>query len=219
MSFSAMLQTWLSVLTKPGEDIFREIQEGPNATLQSATIWIIIATLISAVLGVVSSVTNSFVFAQMGDNIELALADIDPIVAAQIRTSLELSLPNLASTFCVTLLVTPIAFFIGSVIYFAIAKLLGGLSDFERHTYVLAAISAPIMVVMAIVNIVPLLGACIGLLIWLYQLVLTYNAMKVSHNLGAGQAVLVTLSPFLIMTLFVCCIAMLIGGFVAAVSG
>ena len=105
----------------------------------------------------------------------------------------------------------PVGFLIGSGIHFLIAKLLGGTGSFEEQTYLLATFVAPMMIINGVIGIIPFLGGCVWFLILIYQLVLTFLAVKVVHRLGTGQALVVALGPILIF--FLCLLCIFIGAF------
>ena len=116
----------------------------------------------------------------------------------------------------------PIGFLIGSGIYFLIAKLFGGTGSFEEQTYLLATFQAPIGIVSSVISIIPILGGCVSFLLFIYQLVLTYFAIRVVHRLGGGQAAVVAVAPVLIVLLCVICVSivgvMIIAGAAANAS-
>ena len=51
MDFSSIFQTWVNVLTKPGEEVFAAEREKDSATLKTALVWMILASVIAALLG------------------------------------------------------------------------------------------------------------------------------------------------------------------------
>ena len=55
MDFGKMFETWLKVLTKPGEEVFQQEREKPEAKLSTALIWIIISAVIIATVSFISS--------------------------------------------------------------------------------------------------------------------------------------------------------------------
>jgi hypothetical protein len=67
------------------------------------------------------------------------------------------------------------------------------------------------MIVNGVIGLVPFLGGCISFLVFIYQLVLTYFAVKVVHRLGTGQAIVVAVGPALIF--FLCLLCIFIGTF------
>ena len=50
MDFSAIFQTWVKVLTQPNEQTFESEKASPNATLQTALIWVVGAAVVTALL-------------------------------------------------------------------------------------------------------------------------------------------------------------------------
>ena len=51
ISITAMLQTWVNVLTKPGEKVFAAERSKSSATLSTALAWIFLASVMAALLG------------------------------------------------------------------------------------------------------------------------------------------------------------------------
>lgn len=220
MDFSGMLQTWINVLTKPGEAVFEEERQSPNATLSTAIIWIIISAFVSAIFAVVSmAISFAFNVGFNSGDLEALFAEIDPALASElggmIGAGAGLGIGAIMFIFCTSLILTPLFFLIGSAIYFGIAKLLGGTGEFEEQTYLLSTIAAPLGIVSSLVNIVPLLGPCVALLLWIYQIVLNYYAFKVTHQLTSGRALMVALAPIVLALLLVCCVFV---GVIAMVS-
>jgi len=217
MDFAAIFQTWLNVLTKPSETTFELERQKPNANFTTAIIWIIVAGAILAVLSAIGALISSFIngggFTALQPMLEET--DIPPEVAAQLAAVTAGGAGGAVGTFCAGLIFIPIAFLIGSGVHFLIAKLFGGTGSFEEQTYLLATFSAPIMIINGIFSLVPVLGGCLSIFVFIYQLVLTYMAVKVAHRLGPGQAVVVALGPTLI---FFTCIACLVVGIIAWIT-
>ncbi|GAB4453391.1 MAG: hypothetical protein Fur0044_48270 [Anaerolineae bacterium] len=216
MDFAAVFQTWINVLTKPSETTFELERQKPGANLTTAIIWIIAAGAILAVLSAIGALISSFInggFTTLQPMLEEA--DISPEVAAQLAAITAGSAGGVVGTFCAGLIFVPIAFLIGSGVHLLIAKLFGGAGSFEEQTYLLATFSAPIMIINGILSLVPILGGCLSIFVFIYQLVLTYMAVKVAHRLGSGQAAVVALGPTLI---FFTCIACLVVGIVAWIT-
>ncbi|HXV44287.1 MAG TPA: YIP1 family protein [Anaerolineae bacterium] len=212
MDFANIFQTWITVLTKPSEATFEAERQKPNANLTTAIIWIVIATVILAVLSALSTLIANFISG--GATAMQSLidqADLPPEVAAQLAAFTAVGAGSAVGAFCFTLVLAPIGFLIGSGIHFLIAKLLGGIGSFEEQTYLMATFVAPLMIVNGVIGLVPFLGGCISFLVFIYQLVLTYFAVKVVHRLGTGQAVVVAVGPALIF--FICLLCIFIGTF------
>lgn len=222
MDFGGMFQTWLNVLTKPGEAVFEEERQSENATYATTFIWIAIAAVIAAVFSVLASLVGGLVGG--GASVLGPLMDqLPPEVGEQYAQFFALSAGTgaaaLGTAFCLTFILTPIFFFVGSLIYFVIAKLLGGTGEFEEQSYLLATFYAPLLVVNSVIGIVPILGGCVSFFIWIYQLVLSYFALKVSHNLSSGRALAAVLIPlFVVILLFACCFGLIFFGIFASLA-
>lgn len=209
MDFGAMFQTWIKVLTKPGEEVFLEERQSEYANLKTAIIWIIVAGIIAAIFGAIGSMIAGALGTGAGV-LESVLSNVDmPYEARQqlmgiVAGNAAGAGAGIFGALCGTFFIVPIFFLIGSAIYFAIAKMFGGEGDFEEQTYLLATFTAPITILNAVIGIIPFLGGCVTFFISIYQLVLTYFAIKASHNLTSGKALLTVLVPVLV--LFLCAI-------------
>lgn len=205
MDFAAMFQTWMNVLTKPGEATFEAERHQPQANLTTALIWVVIAAVFLAIGNALSALIGSLLGGG-GSMMQMFLdqADLPPEVAAQLSASAATGAGGVVGAFCGALIIAPIFFLIGSGIYFLLAKLFGGTGTFEEQTYLLAASAAPITIISGLVGIIPLLGGCVGFFLAIYQLVLNYFALKVTHGLTSGKALAVVLIPVGILFLCIC---------------
>jgi hypothetical protein len=113
---------------------------------------------------------------------------------------------------------TPLFFFIGAAIFYLIGRMLGGNGDLGRYSYLLASFQAPIGILSALLNIVPVIGACISAILALYSLVLTYFATKVGLNLSSGKAIAVILLPIVLLMLLVFCFVFALAGLFMSVQ-
>jgi len=213
MDFGAMFQTWISVLTRPGEEVFQEERQQTHATLTTALIWIVAAAFIAAIFSAIGSAIGGLLGGGASFMQEfLRGADLPPEMRQQILTFAGRGVgvgAGFFGAFCTTLIFAPIGFLIGSAIYWVVAKLFGGEGSFEEQTYLLATFNAPLMVVRSAVGVIPFLGGCVSFLISLYQLVLSYFAIKVSHDLTPGKAVAVIILPAVVIFICVICIAVI----------
>lgn len=212
MDFGKMFETWLKVLTKPGEAVFQQERENPQATLTTALIWIVISAVVVAALGFISSFFLLNALGGGGGFDEmLQQADMPPEaqqLAPFFSTALATGLAGSLGVFSIIL--APIAFLIGVAIWHVIASLLGGKGSFETYAYLLATFQAPLSIISALLGLIPL-AACLSPLISIYQLVLIYFATKVAHDLSSGRALAVVLTPILVVFALVVCL--LIGFF------
>ena len=210
MDFGAVIQTWLNVLTHPGEDVFQEERTKPQATLANAIIWIIVAGVIAAIFAAIGAAISGAMGTGVGfTQTIINQMDLPPEARRQMMTALAARTAGTGAgvfgALCMTLFVVPIAFLLGSAIYFVIAKMFGGTGDVSEQTYLMATFFAPIIVVNAIIGVVPYLGGCVTFFISIYQLVLTYFAIKVSHNLSSGKAIMTILIPILVIFACIIC--------------
>lgn len=221
MDFNAMFQTWVATLTQPGEAVFE--QEEENVSLTTALIWMVIAAVVMAFFGMIASGVSMLMNMGSMAQMEQLLNDpaLDPATQEMMRQLMPLMAGGggllailLGAVF--TVIITPIAFLIGSGFYFLIAKLFGGTGDFETQTYMLAMVQAPIGIITSALNVVPLLGACVSFFVSLYSIVLSYYALKVSHRLSSGAALGVVLTPIVIIFLCICSITMLLVALISA---
>jgi hypothetical protein len=208
MDFGAMFQTWMNVLTHPNEQTFIDEGNKPQAKLSTAIIWIVIAAVIVAVFSIFRVLIQAAVGGGPGIIEQLVLQfDLPPEVAEQMMQQAQAGVVSgIIGGFCGALIGVPLSFLIGSGIYWLIARLLGGVGSYEHQTYLLGTFTAPLMIVNGIVSIIPIAGGCVALLISIYTLVLTYFALKVSHNFTSGKAITTLLIPLLIGLLLACCI-------------
>lgn len=206
MNFGAMIQTWMNVLTHPGEAAFQEEQHHPQAKLSTAIIWVAISGVVAAIFNGIGALIGGGAMSGTMQSI-LSNPDIPPEMRDMIgQYAGAAGGGGFFAAFCGALILTPIVFLIVSGILFVIAKMFGGDGEFEEQTYLLSTFGAPLTMVNAVIGIVPILGACLGLLIGLYQLVLATMAIKVSHNLDTAKAVMVVLVPVVVIFLCFICI-------------
>ena len=65
---------------------------------------------------------------------------------------------------------------------------------------------APLTILSSILGLIPFAGGCIAFFVYIYQLVLTYYATKVEHQLSSGRAIIVVLLPVILAFLLIACI-------------
>jgi hypothetical protein len=174
-----MFDIWIRAITQPRLTTYQGfLEEEPNPTFGKAAGWIALAGLIA---GFITSVLYLILGSGWG----------------------------LTNLIC-GLIAAPIGAVIGFVIYSAIllaaARLLGGEGTFDRQSYVLAAASAPMSIVSAIVTLLPWVGAVLGLLASLYYLWLAILGLQAAHGYTAGRAFVTILAPLILLVVVACCI-------------
>lgn len=214
MDFAAMFDTWRNVLLRPGEEVFVEEKARPTGTLGTALIWMVIAAVITAILGWlrVQMMGN----AMAGMDQFFANADMPPEVQAQFATMFGAAV-GAASLW--SILLVPIGFLITVGVLHLLASVLGGSGDFGKMGYLRATYQAPLLVLSSLIGLVPFLGGCISFLLWIYGFVLTYFAVKVNYNLTSGRAIAVVLIPLAVVVLLTFCVAFAFAGLLVSIMG
>lgn len=214
MDFSRIIETWIAAVTRPNEQFYEVERTKPEANLTTAVIWVVIATVIAAVVGILRA---AICINAMGGMDQLfSQMDLPPEVAQQMSQLFAGGAgAGLAiSGIVVSLILTPIFFLIGVGIFWLVARMLGGQGEFGRYAYLISTFYAPLNVVSAVVSLVPILGGCVSLAILIYEVVLTYFATKVEHRLSSGKAIAVALTPVILFGIFFACIAVFAGALI-----
>jgi len=122
--------------------------------------------------------------------------------------------------FVITIVVAMMGFFISNIIYYVVAKLLGGKGNFEEQFYLTAIFTAP-LTILAIFSAIPLIGMIVEVGVTLYMLYLLTLAIKEVHNLSTIKAILVWLIPIIVIAIVI--VGILVGfgflGFIPSMAG
>lgn len=214
MNISAMIESWSNVLFHPGEPAFVAEREKAQANLTTALVWIVVAAIVNGILGWLS--LRTLLNAGDGGLQQMMTAlELPPDMQAQLQAVLESGAMGSGSV--VSVVLAPLFFLIGVGLLYLIARLLGGSGIFGRYAYLVATFQAPITILNAVLNFIPVAGACLALAFSIYSMVLLYFATKVEHGLSSGRALTAVLIPVvLIIMLFVCAIALVASVFIAA---
>jgi hypothetical protein len=217
MNLSETWQTWLRAVTSPNEPVFEEERQKPQATLSTALIWMALVGAIVAVLSLIQSVITAGTL-QSTITQALAMYDLPPELRTQLEQMLNSGLlGGLGGLGLGAIITVPIGFLISTGIYFLIAKLFGGKGEFGRYAYLMATFSAPLTLLSSLLGLIPALGGCLAIFVSIYQVVLTYYATKVEHQLSSGRALLVVLLPLIAFLVFFACMITLLVGLLMAV--
>ena len=214
MDFSSIFQTWVNVLTKPGEEVFAAEREKDSATLKTALVWMILASVITALLGMLQAQIFSAPFGGVGQVLEMLPAELQgeygPITETDSSggTFLNLSL----------IILGPIFFLLGVGIYHVIASVLGGRGQYGRLAYLSATFSAPLIIVGSLLGFLPAVGGCLGVILGIYPFVLNYFAIKVEYGLSKGRAIVVVVAPLLVGLALAACLAIAVVGMLASLT-
>jgi hypothetical protein len=214
VNLSDTWQTWMRVLTSPNEATFEAERQKPTATLTTALIWMLIAGVVTGVLGFLQSIMLAGsirgAIPQM-----LEVVDLPPESEAQLLQLSETgALGGLGAANLGAIISVPLGFLIGVGILWLVARLLGGTGEYGRYAYLNATYTAPLTMVAALLGLVPFVG-CLSFILYIYQIVLTYYATKVEHQLSSGKALFVVLLPLILFMLLLACILFFFVGMLA----
>ena len=168
MDISSIFQTWLNVLTKPGEEVFTAEREKSSATLKTALVWMILASVISALLGTLQAQIFSSPLGGVGQIMEMLPTELQ----GELGPITETDTPGGSFLNLSIIFFGPITFLIGVGIYHVVASVLGGRGQFGRYAYLYATFGAPIIIVVSILGFLPAVGGCLGGILGIYQVVL-----------------------------------------------
>lgn len=211
MDFAAIIDTWRRVLTQPGEPVFLEEKNSPNATLQTALIWMLIAGVVAAIFGLLASAVGA-----SSMNAMMSQAGLPPEMEEQMGPMFAAMTGGAGLAAIITV---PLFFLIGSFIYHLLAKVLGGVGEYSTFAYLMATYQAPLTIASSVLAIIPFLGSCVALLLAIYGYVLSYFAVKANYGLSSGKAIAVVVIPLAVLLLLMACIFIAIFGSLAALSG
>ncbi|MCB0044895.1 MAG: YIP1 family protein [Caldilineaceae bacterium] len=214
MDFNATFQTWMNILTHPNEEAFETERMKPQANLTTALIWMVIAGIISGILGFIQA--QMFRSAAQGMLSMMDTADMPPEAAAALQGMIG-GIGGGAGL--MSIILTPLFFLVFAGIVYFIARALGGQGEFGRYAYLLAGIQAPISILSSVLGFVPFLGGCLNFFLFIYGLVLAYFATKVEHGLTQGKAIITIIIPMLVVFALTACASLLIATLMAGFSG
>ena len=212
MDLNSIFQTWLNVLTKPGEEVFTAEREKSSATLKTALLWMILASVISALLGTLQAQIFSSPLGGVGQIMEMLPTELQ----GELGPITETDTPGGSFLNLSIIIFGPITFLIGVGIYHVVASVLGGRGQFGRYAYLYATFGAPIIIVGSILGFLPAVGGCLGGILGIYQVVLNYFALKVEYELSQGRAIVVVVAPLLVGMALAACLAIALVGMVAS---
>ncbi len=217
MDFKGMLQTWIKVLSSPGQEVFAAEKESASAKLSTALVWMILASIVSALLGLVQTqLAVAGIESGFDAVLEEFRTEMPPDAPPELLSAFESVfefLPGLiGSASLSTIVVGPISFLFVVGIFHVIASLLRGQGQYGRFAYLVAAFWAPITIASSLLGVVPVVGGCVGGLLVIYAYVLTYFAAKVEYGLSDGRAIIVVAAPILLGALLTACLAIAVFG-------
>jgi hypothetical protein len=123
-----------------------------------------------------------------------------------------------------SLVLTPVGFFLGTVIQWGVSKMLGGQSDrggdFGTQAYLSSLSYTPLHIAAAILGIIPCLGTIAAIALPIYQIVCVGFSLQASQRQQGGKAMLAAFVPLILVVLLVCgCIGLFTVLLAGAVNG
>lgn len=199
------IEVWKSVLMHPKET-FADEKKGSNimeGAKQVALAYAVAGIIIGIVIAIFGAGPAAMFLGPMA-----AVAG----VAAIVVTPVMLVIMGLITSF------------IGAGIIHVMSKLLGGTGTFAQQYYLMAIWMAPVMLLGMVLNLVPIVGQLIGLLLNLYGLYLGTLAIKEAQGLSTLKAVLAWLIPIIVLGILAMVVAAamfaaLLGGIAAGSGG
>ena len=224
MDFKGMFQTWIKVLSSPGQEVFVAERESAAAKLSTALVWMLLASIVSALLGLVQTqlavAGMEGSFDTMIDQFREELPpDAPPELLTAFESFFEVMPTLIGSASLSTIIVGPLSFLIVVGVFHVIASLLRGQGHYGRFAYLVAAYWAPITIASSLLSIVPIVGGCLGPILIIYAFVLTFFAAKVEYGLSDGRAITVVVAPILLgILLSICFVVVIFGVAVSAIQ-
>ena len=87
-----------------------------------------------------------------------------------------------------SLITTPILFFVGSGLFFVVARLLGGQGGFIEQTYLLSLPAAPLAAPNGALRNMPLIDTPVAIFTWVYGAIMATTALQATHGYEARRA-------------------------------
>ena len=87
-----------------------------------------------------------------------------------------------------SLIATPVLFFVGSGLFFVVARLLGGQGSFIEQTYLLSLAAAPLAALNGAFRNMPLIGTPVAIFAWVYGAITATTALQATHGYETRRA-------------------------------
>lgn len=199
-------QTWIDALTKPNERTYAEIANSPGANPNKAYLWVFIAALINFFFAVlVQGAVMRNTFQQFGQDTQfLGNGFGGGLLAALCGAPISAA-------------ITVLFFAITVAIVQWLAKMFGGVGNYNQLAFAFGAIMAPYMLVSSVFTLlsaIPFVGLCfsaIAVIAGIYILVLEIMAVKSVNQIGWGGAIGSLLIPVLAIVFL--CVCLVVGVF------
>jgi hypothetical protein len=196
-------EVWISALSMIRMDAYVKMLDDPEAGAGRAFEWMAYSGIISGLIFPLLIFTNPQ-FAQLRSMPEFSgLFTNIGTTAFLIMFALIMAL--LMPVFSV------IGLAINAGIQNILAGFMGGIGDYGRTSYALAAYMAPMTIISMGLMVIPVLGQCLSSMLGIYNIVLNIRALQASHSLSVGQALGVIFAPAILIMILGCVFVLFIG--------
>ncbi len=201
-----MIQTWIRLFTGPNNSNFEEVSMNSEASMGTAILWRTVSIIIAAALGYVGSLMGLGNVQAQFEQMIASRGDIPPEMQQALSQVATLMTPaNLGIMTVLGIVFSLIGFILLCLLYHVIAKMFGGQGSLGTFSYLSAGVWSPVSIITAVLGLIPLIGSCLGVLVGLYGLVLSFFAIKTNYRLGDGRAIVVLILPVLLLIALVFC--------------
>lgn len=174
MNLNEMFEEWKGTLLHPAETLPKMVKKANlMAGIQHLAVGLVVWAVVTAIVDMVG-------LAAVGGAFGAAAGVMGAIVGA-------------------------IGMFIAVLIFaglmWVMAKILGGVGEYGAQLHMTSAPYAPVLIVSAVLNIIPLAGALLGMLVGLYYLYPLTIALREVHKLSTLKAVAVWLIPSIVLAI------------------
>ncbi len=197
-------QYW-RVLTHPKAATFAA-EEG-KAAWNIIWVQLIALAIISAIFAAIGALESSSILNALGIGNSVASSTLNTFRESPLSTGFA------------SLISVPISFFISTGIYFLLAKVFRGKGTFLHYAYCALLIIAPITLLNAVLDLIPVLGTFATFVLYIYEIILLIFMTMAVHRLSGGKAtVAVLILPIVAIILVTVVAAILIAIFAPSVS-
>ena len=201
-----MIQTWIRLFTGPNNSNFEEVSMNSEASMGTAILWRTVSIIIAAALGYVGSLMGLGNVQAQFEQMIASRGDIPPEMQQALSQVATLMTPaNLGIMTVLGIVFSLIGFILLCLLYHVIAKMFGGQGSLGTFSYLSAGVWSPVSIITAVLGLIPLIGSCLGALVGIYGLVLSFFSIKTNYRLGDGRAIVVLILPVLLLIALVFC--------------
>jgi hypothetical protein len=199
---ASWLETWIAAVTKPNPQTYVEIANSPAASTGKAYLWVFLAGLLSALVGVLAQ----------GSLIERTLQSS----GLSYTRGIGVSLTTMLCSVPIGAVVLVLFFALGVALIQLVARMFGGQGTYNQLLYAASAIYVPVALassVLSLLGLIPFVGFCFGILgfaLAIYSLVLNIMAVKGINGFGYGAAIGSVFIPVLAIFLVIFCCVLIV---------